>query len=135
MVPLARAFAARGHDVVWAAAPTVCSRLEHAGFRALPAGPEADEMFGEFARRFPEIRALPPERRPDRMFPKLFGAVFAPAMLTELLPLSRDVAPDLVVHDQAELAGPIVAAALGTPWLTHAFGRMLPPRRPAAAGP
>lgn len=87
-----------------------------------------------FNRRYPGIQALPPPERPDCMFLRLFGAVRAPAMLADLLPIARDLRPDVIVSEQAELAGPIVAAILGVPNVTHAFGGLLPgPRVESAA--
>jgi UDP:flavonoid glycosyltransferase YjiC (YdhE family) len=61
------------------------------------------------------------------MFPALFGSVRAEPMLADLLPIARAVEPDLVVRDAGEFAAPIVAAVLGVPCVTHAFGA-LPPR-------
>ena len=66
-----------------------------------------------------QIGRLPPEERPNFMFGKLFGAVSAPAALADLLPLVRSWRPALVVHDAAELAAPIAAAAIGVPHVTH----------------
>jgi UDP:flavonoid glycosyltransferase YjiC (YdhE family) len=134
MVPLARAFVARGHQVAWAAAAEVAPRLQGEGFEATAAGLGPDDAFAELDRRFPEVRALPPADRPDFMFPKVFGTIRTGPMLADLLPTARAWAPSLVVNDQAELAGPIAAAVLGVPNVTHAFGSLLPPRRVAAAG-
>lgn len=134
MVPLARAFADQGHEVLWAAADGVCARLRADGFEAVAAGLGEDDGFPELHRRFPEIAALPAEERPDVMFPRLFGAVRAPPMLADLLPLVRRWRPSLLVSEQAELAGPVAAAAVGVPCLAHAFGSLLPAARLAAAG-
>jgi UDP:flavonoid glycosyltransferase YjiC (YdhE family) len=68
------------------------------------------------------------------MFPRLFGAVAAPAMLADLLPLARAWQPDLLVHDAGELAAPLVAALLDVPQVNHGFGCLLPAERVAAAG-
>ncbi|MGH9280753.1 MAG: glycosyltransferase [Acidimicrobiales bacterium] len=133
MVPLARAFLDRGDEVLWATAQHACARLEREGFRAVPAGLEAVDM-PEFFSRFPEIQQLPPPQQPDVMFPRLFGAVRAGPMLDDLLPVARDWRPSLVVHDAAELAGPIAAAAVGVPNASHAFGALLPPVRLITAG-
>lgn len=68
------------------------------------------------------------------MFPKMFGGVAAPIMLADLLPIVRDWEPDLIVHDAAELAGPIVAALLDIPNVVKSFGALTPRERVAAAG-
>jgi UDP:flavonoid glycosyltransferase YjiC (YdhE family) len=93
---------------------------------AVPAGLTQEERIGEFWRRHPEVKQLPPPERPDVMFSKLFGEVGTPAALPELLRLARSWEPELVVHDAAELAAPIAAAAIGVPHAAHAFGALLP---------
>ena len=126
MVPLARAFAGRGDEVAWAATAVVAPRLEQEGFTVHAAGQSLEVSFGEAMRRFPEIQDLPPTERPNTFFPQFFGAVQAPAMLSDLLPVARAFEPALLVCDQAELAGPIVAALLGVPNVTHSFGGLIP---------
>ncbi|MGI8984346.1 MAG: glycosyltransferase [Acidimicrobiales bacterium] len=133
MLPLASALVARGHDVRWAVAPEVAPRVEAAGFPTFAAGMGVAARHAELARRYPEILALPPAARPERMFPALFGAIAAPAMLADLLPVVAGWSPALVVHDAAELAGPVVAARAGVPSVTHGFGALIPAPRVAAA--
>jgi UDP:flavonoid glycosyltransferase YjiC (YdhE family) len=59
--------------------------------------------------------------------------VRAGPMLNDLMPVATDFAPDVVVHEAGEMAGPIVAAALGVPNITHGFGGLIPEERVAAA--
>jgi UDP:flavonoid glycosyltransferase YjiC (YdhE family) len=134
MVPLARAFLQRGHDVAWAAADEVCSRLRGEGFTAMAAGLSEDVAMAEFERRFAEYRELAPAERPEFVFPRLFGPMRAAPMLADLLAIAREWRPSLLVSEQGELAGPIAAATLGVPNVTHAFGSVLPARRVATAG-
>lgn len=129
MVPLAKAFLARGDEVAWAAAAPLAPRLEPEGFTVLPAGLPADRSMAEFFERFPEIHDLPGPAKPPFMFPRLFGAVHAGPMLDDLLPAARTWGPSLIVHDAAELAAPIVAAILGVPNAVHSFGDLVPPER------
>lgn len=133
MMPLARAFLARGDDVLWVTGADGCIRLARAGIAAQPAGLDEHAGKGEFDRRFPEVLELPREQWPDFMFPRLFGRVRAPRMLEDALPIAEDWGPDLVVCDAAELAGPIVASRLGLPNVTHAFGSLPPSGRVASA--
>lgn len=133
MIPLARALLRAGHGLRWACASEVCSQLRDKGFDARPAG--VDELDPSPLRDPPpEIVALPPAERPDHMFSLLFGPRRAEPMLADLLPIAEEWRPDLLVCEQGELAGPIAAARLGVPNLTHAFGRLLPPVRLARAG-
>ena len=134
MVPLARAFLDQGDEVLWAGSSDVCRRLAVDGFQAAAAGLGEAEGMARFAERFSaEAQALPPQDRPLFMFPRLFGTVRAGPMLADLLPVVRGWRPQLVVHDAAELAAPIAAAAIGVPSVTHGFGGLLPRQRVAAA--
>lgn len=134
MLPLASALAARGHEVRWAVPSEVQARVEVAGFRTFPAGIGVRLRHAELARRFPEILALPPAERPERMFAAMFGSIAAPPTLADLAPVMEKWPPALLVHDQAELAGPLAAARAGIPSVAHSFGGMLPEGRVAAAG-
>jgi UDP:flavonoid glycosyltransferase YjiC (YdhE family) len=108
--------------------------LRRDGFDAAPAGRGEHEVLATLAALGAELADLPPPQRPDRMFHRVFGAVQAGPMLEDLLPVARAWAPSLVVRDAAEHAGPIAAAGLGVPWVTHAFGPLLPAVRTARAG-
>lgn len=133
MLPLAKAVAANGDEVLWATAPGGCDRLRGEGIAVAEAGLDEADGMAEFQRRFPQARDLAPHELPDFMFPKLFGAVRAPKMAPELLAIARRWEPDVLVCDAAELAGPIIAARVGVPSVTHSFGARLPASRVAAA--
>ena len=92
------------------------------------------ERWAQYERRYPEVKELAPEERPEFGFSKLFGAISAPAALADLLPLVRSWRPELVVNDAAELAAPIAAAVIGVPHVTHAFGALLPEARVRRGG-
>ena len=68
---------------------------------------------GEYARRWPDALHLPVEEATVHMYPRLFGAVAAPAAYPDLLEVARGLGPDLVVHEAAEYAAPAVAAVAG----------------------
>jgi UDP:flavonoid glycosyltransferase YjiC (YdhE family) len=132
MVPLARAFHDDGDRVGWAAGAELCPQLAAEGFGAMPAGLGADESRREFYSRFPEYRSLPHAEGPAFMFPRLFGTVRAPRMLSDLLTSVAEWKPDLIVHDAAEFAGAIAAAVAEVPSVTHSYGGLTP--ADAAAG-
>src|SRR3954468_12883520 len=128
MIPLARAFAGAGHEVRWAGAEQACVTLREKGFDALPAGLfELDPS--PLRNPPPEIAALPPAERPTYLFAIVFGPLRAEPMLADLMPIVESWQPQLMVCEQAELAGPIAAARHGVPNVTHAFGRLLPATR------
>jgi UDP:flavonoid glycosyltransferase YjiC (YdhE family) len=126
LLPLARALAARGHDVVFATAPAWAARLGELGFAVLPAGLDhaAARSFIDRA----QLRELPPGEVRLFLFPRIFGGGHAPAKLADLLARAREWRPDAVVHESADLAAPVAAAALGIPAVNHSFGAMLPLR-------
>jgi len=132
MVPLALALRERGHDVLWATGPDTREWVDAAGVRGVTAGPGMAQM-AEFWRRYPQARSLPRLELPDVMFPKMFGAIAAPKMLADLLPVVEDWPPELVVHDAAELVGPMLAARAGVPNVVKSFGPLLPRHRVEAA--
>jgi UDP:flavonoid glycosyltransferase YjiC (YdhE family) len=129
MLALADAVAERGHEVAWAAAEPVCVRLRERGYTAMPSGSPEPPAGLSLLERYPEFASVPPAERPDFLFAKIFGPERSAPMLEDLLPLARDWSPSLMVCEQAELAGPIVAATLGIPNVTHAFGHPLPAAR------
>ncbi len=126
MLPLALAAHEMGHDVLWATPADAVDLVRAAGVHATPAGasPEARQE------QMRELRAgslrVPPEQRAAWMFPRMFGAALTPPMLEDLLPLAREWQPDLLVHEQGELASPVVGELLGVPSVTHAFGGAVP---------
>ncbi|MEI7547871.1 MAG: glycosyltransferase [Actinomycetota bacterium] len=134
MVPLAQALVDRGDDVHWVTGAQECARLERDGFQASAAGLDERQGMAQLFRCFPEAHDVPGPEKADFMFPRLFGTVRAGAMLEGMLPIATAWAPDLLVCEQAEFAGPIVAAALGVPNVCHSFGSMFPVHRVRAAG-
>lgn len=126
MVPLARALVAAGHQVLWATGPDACHLVSATGMDCRPAGLGEDER--EAARR--KLRAAAEDVRPHELaayvFPRMFGGICTPRMLRDLLPIARDWQPDLLLHEQGELAAPLVADLLGVPNVTHAFGGATP---------
>lgn len=126
MLPLAHALAARGHDLLWAAHAEVCERLRGQGFDASAAGLAEGATDVNMAERFPELLTMPESERLGFAVSKIFGTASAAPMLEELLPVAREWRPDLLICEQLELGGPIAAALLGVPNVTHGLGHPLP---------
>ena len=134
MYPLARAFLAAGHDVLWATSADAGERLEAAGLPAAPsglAGAELRERVGSLQAR---VASVSPRERAAFMYPRLFGETLTPPMAADLLPLATRWRPDLMVHEHGELASPLVGAVLQVPSVTHAFGGGIPPSMLEDAG-
>jgi UDP:flavonoid glycosyltransferase YjiC (YdhE family) len=126
LVPLAQAFRARGATVAFATAATYRDRVESSGFTLLAAGLEPGEVEARFAPDRAELERLPFDERRPWAFTWRFGRLIAPTKLPELLRGIEEWRPDLVVHESADLAAPIAAAAAGVPSVHHSFGRVVP---------
>jgi UDP:flavonoid glycosyltransferase YjiC (YdhE family) len=126
LVPLARAFMARGDDVAVATAASFAPRVEAEGLSVLPAGIDQAELERRFAPYRDEIRQLPVPERRKHAYTNRFGRLDAPARLDDLFVQARAWRPDLMVHESSELATPVVAEALGLPSVNHSFGRIIP---------
>jgi UDP:flavonoid glycosyltransferase YjiC (YdhE family) len=128
LLPLAQAFRERGDDVAFATAPALAPRIASAGLIALAAGIDQRELEARYAPDRARLMTMPiPERRPFA-FERRFALLDSPARLDELRDRVTEWRPDLIVHDAAELAAPVVAALLGVPSVHHSFGRMIPRR-------
>jgi UDP:flavonoid glycosyltransferase YjiC (YdhE family) len=134
MVPLALAFRDRGDDVLWVTGSDATPRLEAEGIATAMAGISEREGMGALFARFPEVHEIPGPQKSDFMFPRLFGTIRAASMLADLTPIAAEWAPDLVVNDAAEFAGPVAAAQQGVASVSHSFGGLLPEPRVGSAG-
>lgn len=126
LVPLATAFAEGRHEVVFVTGAAYAERVSAAGFETLHAGLSARELAPQMAAFRVRIESVPPHERRPEAFAYRFATLDAPAKLDALLTHATAWAPDLIVHETADLAAPPVAAALGIPSAQHSFGRLLP---------
>lgn len=108
MLPLAEAARRSGHDVVFASGPGLVDHLARHGIETWLIGPSHAEAGGRAA-----------------LSPEYFTAT-GTARAENLVPLARSWRPDLVVHEEMELAGAVAAAATGAYHVVHGLG-LLPP--------
>lgn len=126
MLQLASAVQARGHDVLWATAAEATPFVTAAGIATVAAGAHGAEEATLRAGVRDRASLLAGRDRSAWVFPRMFGAALTPPMVKDLTAIARAWRPDLLVHEQAELAGPLVAAILDRPSITHAFGSAVP---------
>ncbi|MCK9822144.1 glycosyltransferase [Nocardioides cavernae] len=126
MVPLARAFVAAGHTVLWATGADATRLVADRGLEAVPAGLAGPDLLAGRKRVHALAADVAPVERAAFVFPRLFGELLTAPMAADLLPLAREWRPDLLVHEHGELASPVVGAVLGVPSVTHAFGGAIP---------
>lgn len=127
MAPLAQALVERGHEVAFATAAEFCPKVERVGFAAFPAGLGHEAQLDLAVRKYPHEAAMVPSQERFLAFvPRMLAGVAAPATLADLVPLVERWRPDLIVHDEAELAGPIAATMADLPYAGHGVGIMRP---------
>ena len=103
MLPLALAARRAGHEVVLATGADQVGRVERAGITAWAVGPTFAEAGG-------------PPRSP------LDFVAAADKRCVDLLPRVETWRPDVVVHEETEAAGAIVAVRTGARHVTHGLG-------------
>ncbi len=110
---LGLALAARraGHQVVVATGADLVPHVERHGLAAWAVGPTYAEAGGTAAAQWVGHFATTAEKR-----------------AADLVPLAAGWRPDLVVHEETELAGPVAAAHAGARHVVHGLG-LMPPLR------
>ena len=129
LLPLAQAFAAQGDDVVVASGADAEQAVSKRGLEFRRAGPDFGSWFEALRAR---TRGLPgdglePSRVLGYFVPRLFGEVGMALMLDDLLDLSRELRPSLLVFDPYLFAGPLVAALTGARGVQHSIGPLVGP--------
>ena len=95
LVPLARAFADAGHDVVFATAASFAGNVEAAGFSMLAAGINGDESVARMVPYRQALVELPPLERRAVNFSRKFATIEAPAKVDGLRAAASAWKPDL----------------------------------------
>ncbi|MFN8224143.1 MAG: glycosyltransferase [Gaiellales bacterium] len=108
MLPLALAARRAGHEVVFATGPDLSGHVERFGLTTWRIGPTHAQA----------AAAIPPSLR--------FFTETAPARVDDLRAATRRWEPELVVADEFELAGPLTARLIGSPFVVHGLGLMIP---------
>ena len=124
LLPLARALTANGHQVGVLTSADLAPALTTEHIELVAAGPGMDAVFAESARRQGDDGTTVPT---FAMVATLFADVRVALAGPESLRAAERWRPDVVVHESTDLIGPLVAAALGVPLLTHALGPGHPP--------
>lgn len=125
--PLAAALRKRGHQVAWVTAPDALRVLQADDIELWAAGPTFEDSRRQFRHAHTDAVRLAGEPLSAYMFPRLFGAVLAPAMLEGIDQAIAGWRPDFVVHEPAALAAPLASARRGLPHVAHGYGLRLPP--------
>jgi UDP:flavonoid glycosyltransferase YjiC (YdhE family) len=133
LLPLAAAVRAAGHTVGFASGDPVVGRARDLGYTAFEAGPP-DVFRAEWTPRFPGFTDLVGDAMREFFFTEIFANLELVPRASDLESIMAAWQPDLVVHEMAELAGPLVSTSLGIPYVDVGFGSLIPRAVLQAAG-
>ena len=125
LLSLAVAARASGHTVAFASGDPVVGQAREAGFMAFKAG-AADTYRAEWAPRFPGFTSLVGDAQREFFFTHIFADLELAPRAVDLESIMSAWQPDLVVHEMAELAAPLVSTARGIPYVDVGFGSLIP---------
>jgi MGT family glycosyltransferase len=117
LIPVAAALTAAGHEVAFCSSPSFRAEVEPWGFSYFGIGPEAQEIRADL----PEQPPPGPDsaRWTQRYF---FAGASVQRRYADLLALAGDWQPQVLVRENSEYAGCLVAETLGLPHASVATG-------------
>lgn len=133
LVPLATAARDAGHAVAFATGEPCASRAREAGFEAFAAGP-GEDFRQEWPSRYPEFHQLVGDELRRFVFTEIFANLELEPRADALEEVIEAWRPDVIVHELAELAAPLVGTALGLPYVAVSYGPLIGASLALAAG-
>jgi UDP:flavonoid glycosyltransferase YjiC (YdhE family) len=124
MLPLIRAAERCGHDVRIATGPDLLEPLADRGLDVRPIGPTFEDSWSGHEAVWADPR-LPEEQKMMDGVVALFGTP-ALARLADLVTMTQEWRPDIIVHEVLESAGSLLARRLEVPAVVHGIGPMFP---------
>jgi UDP:flavonoid glycosyltransferase YjiC (YdhE family) len=121
LIPLALAARDAGNEVFFATAEECHRSLKAFGLQAIRAGIDFGGAYAEAARSI-QARELT-ERDAATQQARMFGSAFPRAFVADLVPLIRELRPDLVVYGALHAGGFFASKLTGTPAVCHGCGR------------
>jgi UDP:flavonoid glycosyltransferase YjiC (YdhE family) len=125
LVPIADAARQAGHAVAFATGEPYDERARRAGFEAFVAGP-SEGFRAEWAPRFPGFERLAGDEQRRFFLTEIFANLELEPRAAALDAVVDAWKPDLVVHEVAELAAPLICSARGIPYVDVSYGRLIP---------
>ncbi|MEJ7721852.1 MAG: nucleotide disphospho-sugar-binding domain-containing protein [Ilumatobacteraceae bacterium] len=133
LVSLARAAKASGHVVAFATGEPYASRARQAGFEAFRAGP-GEDFRTEWAPRFPGFDRLVGDAQRHFFLTEIFANLELAPRADDLEIIVENWRPQLLVHEVAELAAPLVGSAHGLAYVDVSYGALIGSSLLRAAG-
>ncbi len=133
LLPLAVAARAAGHMVGFASGAPIVDRARDSGFTTFEAGPP-ESFRAEWAPLYPALSTLVADEQRRFFFTEIFANLELAPRATDLQAIMSTWRPNLVVHEMAELAAPMVCTAMGIPYVDVGYGALIPRALLGAAG-
>lgn len=111
MLPILKALAANGHEILFAAPLSFHPIIVASGFHARVAGMDMNSLIAEADKQWPHEKMV----RRDQKAALMFTQIAPRALLKPLLEIAQDWKADLLLHEEGEYAAPLVAFQLGLP--------------------
>lgn len=124
LLPLAIAAKDAGHAVAFATGEPYEERARRAGFEAFAAGPP-ESFRDEWAARFRGFERLVGDEQRRFVLTEIFANLELEPRAVALDAVVDAWGPDLVVHEVAELAAPLIGSARGIPYVDVSYGRLI----------
>ena len=115
LVPIARSSIAAGHDVLFAAQPKMVPLVEAAGFEIMPTSRTSRFVTDDNPRK-PLL--LPSAEREDDTLRTRFAGTYAASRAADIVAISANWNPDLIVCDELDFGAMLAAEHLGIPHVT-----------------
>ncbi len=133
LVALAAGAREAGHVVAFATGEPYDERARCDGFDAFRVGP-SESFRDEWAPRFRGFERLGGDEQRRFFLTEIFANLELQPRAAELEAVVDEWAPQLVVHEVAELAAPLISSARGIPYVDVSYGRLIPRLLLRAAG-
>ena len=125
-LPVLRALAAAGHDVLVVTTPSLAAVFQHDDVRVLPSLPDfTPSTFGTGMAELMERTDLDDGQRHElmqRLMAEILSGPLARKLLDVLFPVAEDFRPDLALRDGMDLGTVLMAEKLGIPQLPTPSG-------------
>jgi UDP:flavonoid glycosyltransferase YjiC (YdhE family) len=125
MVALARAVQQAGHEVVVVSGPGFRDVVVSNGFEFIPAGIDGPTAISLYNRTYPQAKTIDPLEESQLIITGMFVEFVVPAVLADASQI-LDWRPDVIVREEGEFAGPVLAAMAGVPCVDHSWGPVRP---------
>jgi len=134
LIPIATSLAAAGHQISFVVDETFRPEVMKAGFDVIVAGEDIASPMFRAVGEHPEFFELSPLAKREFAMREVFGGARMDSSFEAILAAARGFEPDVIIHDPAEYAAPLIAAIEAIPNVCVGYGMVLQRSLRVAAG-